>query len=78
MESRVWQQKILLVHHMARLEEGDLARMMLEEQRKNDWPGLAHEVAGLCRWLELEDASTTRLDNKTRPRQSVPNSCCEI
>ena len=74
MESRVWQQKILLVHHMARLEEGDLARMMLEAQRKNDWPGLAQEVAGLCRWLELEDASTTRLDNKIYKKE-VAKAC---
>ena len=41
MESRVWGRKILLIHHMARLQEEDLARMMLEEQQKNDWPGLA-------------------------------------
>ena len=39
MESRLWSQKILLIHHMARLEEGDLARMVLEEQLKLDGQG---------------------------------------
>ena len=74
---------------MARLQEGDLARMMLEEQQKHGWPGLALEVSKLCEKLGLEDAATTRKDrtlykkevvkackytDETRPRQSVPNS----
>ena len=62
MESRILRQKILLIFHMARLQEGYRARMMLEEQQKNDWPGLAQEVISMCKWLGLEDAATPGMD----------------
>ena len=74
MESRVWRQKILLVFHMARLEEGDLARMMLDEQLQHSWPGLAQEVAGLCVWLGLEDAVTTHMDRRVYQKE-VARAC---
>jgi hypothetical protein len=74
MESRVWSQKILLIHHMARLEEGDLARMMLEEQMKYNWPGLAQEVASLCEELGLEDAASTKMDKKEYKKE-VEKGC---
>ena len=74
MESRVWVQKILLIHHMTRLQEGDLARMMLEEQQKHGWPGLALEVSKLCEKLGLEDAATTRKD-RTVYKKEVVKAC---
>ena len=74
MESRVWSQKILLIHHTARLQEGDLARMMLEEQKKYSWPGLAQEVARLCEQLGLENAAETKM-NKTEYKKEVINAC---
>ena len=60
-----------MIHHMARLQEGDLARMMLEEQQKHGWPGLAMEVAGLCEQLGLEDAASTRLDRTVYEKEVV-------
>ena len=74
MESRVWSQKILLIHHMARLQEGDLAKMMMEEQMKYNWPGLSLEVAGLCRELGLEDAARTKMD-KIEYKKEVEKGC---
>ena len=74
MESRVWRQKILLVFHMARLEKGDLARKMLAEQQQHSWPGLAQEVASLCRWLGLEDAATTDMDRRVYKKE-VAKAC---
>ena len=43
MESRVWREKIMLIYHVSHLEDGDLAKDMLEEQVSNNWPGLARE-----------------------------------
>ena len=40
MESRVWREKIMLIYHVSHLEDGDLAKDMLEEQMINNWPGL--------------------------------------
>ena len=74
MVSWVWSQKILLIHHMARLEEGDLARMMLEEQLKYGWPGLSLEVASLCEQLGLEDPVRTKM-NKNEYKKEVAKAC---
>jgi hypothetical protein len=76
MQSRVWAQKIMLIHHVARLQEGDLARMMLEEQRKYGWPGLAQEVTRLCEQLGLENAAETKM-NKTEYKKEVDRACKE-
>ena len=48
---RVWQQKILLVHHIRSLEETSLANMMYKEQVKNKYLGLAKEAEQLCEKL---------------------------
>ena len=53
----------MLVYHISHLEEGELARDMLEEQVRHGWPGLVVEVSQLCDKLRLEDA---RLTLKTR------------
>ena len=74
MESRVWSQKILLIHHMARLEVRDLAIMTLEEQLKYGWPGLSLEVASLCEQLGLEDPVRTKM-NKHQYKKEVANAC---
>ena len=74
MESWVWVQKILLIYHMVRLQEGNLARMMLEEQQQHGWPGLALDVAKLCAKLGLEDAATTRKD-RIEYKKEVVKAC---
>ena len=43
-ESRIWCEKIMLIFRISHLEDGDLAKDMLEEQVANDRPGLAKEV----------------------------------
>jgi len=54
MESRIWREKIMLVFHIANLEEEDLAKRMLVEQEANKWPGLLEEVNRMCETLNLE------------------------
>ena len=50
---------LLLKFHISHLEEGDLAREMMQEQVRHGWPGLVREVNSLCDMLRLEDARTT-------------------
>ena len=64
----------MLVFHISHLEEGELARDMLEEQVRHGWPGLVVEVSRLCDKLRLEDA---RLTLKTREQyaKDVVTAC---
>ena len=56
---QVWKQKILLIHHIKRLEDTALAKMMYKEQVRNNWPGLAKEAEDLCVKLNIENVNTT-------------------
>ena len=65
MESRIWREKIMLIYHVSHLEEGDLAKDMMEEQVSNNWPGLVKEVEELCNMLQIEDPKVTKECKKT-------------
>ena len=52
----------MLMHHVRSLEGDTLARRMYEEQRTNNWPGLAQETEQICQELEIESVHATRLD----------------
>ena len=64
MESRIWREKIMLVYHVSQLDEGSLAKDMLEEQVANNWQGLASEVSDLCQSMNIEDPRTTEKNRK--------------
>ena len=64
MESRIWREKVMLVYHISHLDEGSLAKEMLEEQVGNSWPGLSSEVSDLCQSMNLEDPRTTEKSRK--------------
>ena len=64
MESRIWREKIMLVYHVSQLDEGSLAKDMLEEQVANNWQGLASEVNDLCHSMNIEDPRTTEKNRK--------------
>ena len=64
MESRIWREKIMLIYHVSHLEDGDLAKDMLEEQVSNDWPGLVKEVDKLVEVLKIEDPKTAQCGRK--------------
>ena len=57
MKWRVWEEKILLVQAIGRQEVGGLAMEVLEEQINTGWPGLAQEVAEICKDSLLPDAA---------------------
>ena len=61
----VWREKLMLILHVRSLDEDALARRTYEEQRANNWPGLAQEAELICQELGVESANTTWLDPKT-------------
>jgi hypothetical protein len=74
MKLRVWKAKCMLVHHLKGLEDDTLAKMIYEEQRRNNWPGLAAEVSEICADLSIEDTNiTTR--SKTSYKNLVEKAC---
>ena len=50
----------MLIYHVSHLEDGDLAKDMLEEQMINNWPGLVKEVDELVQMLQIEDPKTAQ------------------
>ena len=50
---------------LGRQEEGGLVRQILEEQLEMNWPGLASEVADICKKILIPDASRMDLEKET-------------
>merc|ERR1719509_542175 len=46
---RVAIEKVMFVHHLKSLEEETLAKMIYNEQRQHNWPGLFKETTQLCK-----------------------------
>ena len=63
-ELRIWCEKIMLIFHISCLEDGELAKDMLEEQVANNWPGLATEVDELVKMLRIDNPKDTQLSKK--------------
>ena len=55
MENRVLLQKLNLAFHIKSLEQETLAKKVLEEQLKNEWPGLEKYVRDICKDNDLPD-----------------------
>ena len=73
-ESRIWCEKIMLIFHISRLEDGELAKDMLEEQVANNWPGLAKEVDELAKMLRIDNPKDTQLGKKAY-KEEVYRTC---
>ena len=71
---RIWLEKLMLALHVSRLEEGTLARLVFEEQKINQWPGLAEEAEQICRELSVESVHTTGLSSRAY-RSQVLKAC---
>ena len=59
MKHRVEKEKLMLVHHIKRLDDKTLAKKIYDEQRRNEWPGLAKEAELISKRLKIEDANVT-------------------
>ena len=51
--------------HISHLEDGALAKEMMDEQVDNNWPGLTKEVRELVEMLQIEDPKVTNDSRKT-------------
>ena len=63
-----------MVIHLRSLDVATLARRTYEEQKKQNWPGLAQETAAICEKLNIEDCNITQI-SKTKYRQYVNVAC---
>ena len=50
-----------MVIYIRNLEETSLASQIYEEQKRNQWPGLASETKQICQDLGIENCNTTRM-----------------
>ena len=64
MGRRVWQEKLCVSLHIARLSKDILARKVWEEQQLFQWPGLAAEAEEIASELGVESVMDTRLNKK--------------
>ena len=64
MKQRIWQEKVLFVQRLRRLNEGSLAKEMYEEQVNMGWPGLAEEVKMICKEVGIEDVNETEVSKE--------------
>ena len=77
MQLRVWREKLMLILHVRRLSDTSLAKQIYEEQRKNNWPGLAEETEKICGWLDIESVHATLLDVQDY-REVVTEACHRV
>ena len=74
---RIWVEKLMLVLHIRRLGEETLARKVYEEQKNNNWPGLAKEAEKICEELSIENVHETKLSKKVY-RSKVIRACHKV
>ena len=76
MSLRIWILKVMLVRHLRSMEKSTLARQIYEEQKTNNWPGLARETKVICQELGIEDCNETSnsMNNKDY-RNMLIQSC---
>jgi hypothetical protein len=74
MSIRIYREKIMMVIHLRSLDVATLARIVYEEQKKQNWPGLAQETTAICKKLNIEDCNITQISN-TKYRQYVTVAC---
>ena len=64
----------MMVIHLRSLDETTLARLVYEEQKKQNWPGLASETRTICEKLMIEDCNITQM-SKSKYREYVTQAC---
>ena len=62
MKHRIWILKLSLMLKLNKQSPSTLSRMILEEQRCNNWPGLSKEVTKICESLKIPDLNDNDFD----------------
>ena len=64
----------MMIIHIRDLDQDSLANKVYEEQKANQWPGLAQETKTICEQLGIEDCNSTKL-SKADYRKLVTAAC---
>ena len=72
MKWRIWQEKILLLMRIKGHGMNTLCRQVYEEGIKNDWPGLAKEVAEICKEIGISNVNEVRV-TKSEIKKAIFN-----
>ena len=62
MENRIYEQKLNFICHLKELNDEALAKQIFNEQRENNWPGLAKEAKEICKIVYLPDITKKRTE----------------
>ena len=73
----VWIEKIMLILHIRNLEQSAISRKVYEEQKRENWPGLAKETQEICEELKIENVNITSQNKKTY-RKIVTEACHKL
>ena len=73
----VWIEKVMLILHIRNLEPSAIASKVYEEQKRENWPGLAKETQEICEELKIENVNTTNQNKKTY-RKIVTEACHKL
>ena len=67
MSNRIKVMKLNLVVHLHKLDQSSLAKQVLDEQIRHDWPGLAKEAKEICQNWKMENV--TKEDEKIKSKK---------
>ena len=71
---RIKMEKLMMILHMRSLGNEALARKVYEQQKENQWPGLAREAKRICEELGIEDVNNT-IKSKKEFKELVKDAC---
>ena len=79
MSLRVWVEKVMLARHIRGMDQSTLARQTYEEQKLNNWPGLAKKTNEICMELGIEDCNESLVSMSNHNyRQMLLGKCTEM
>ena len=64
MKLRIWGEKIKMVLAIKKMSKTFLARQVYDEQVRLQWPGLAREVAEICRAVGIQDVNQSSMNKR--------------
>ena len=67
----------MLILHIRNLDQSAIARKVYEEQKRENWPGLAKETQEICEELKIENVNITSQNKKTY-RKIVTEACHKL
>ena len=66
MANRIKVMKLNLMVHLKKLDQSSLAKQVLDEQIRHDWPGLAKEAKEICQKWKMENVTREEEEVKSK------------